>query len=280
MLNSKLRELLYATTHKEVVDIMLRYVVLDYYSIHTTPTYTLVTPKKKTFDYVPMLCVHTDTIKRNEVFKLKEQSMFKVVSAENSVLGADDRAGCWIASELMDYNFEVSFLICDLEEVGGKGSYEASQDDVVYEYIVDNVSSFIGLDRRGARELALYGYESQDFMRDVVDYFVLGGYEEGIGSFTDASNLARVFNLCCLNLSIGYYNEHTYREYLNIDEMEQCFVNVLYNMPECLWTKQYTVSLDFDLYEYYGGYVDDDIEDFKDNEFFIANNYILGRDNV
>jgi hypothetical protein len=71
---------------------------------------------------------------------------------------------------------------------------------------------------------ALYGYENDEFLEAInCDYWV-----NAYGSFTDASNLAGDFGKCCMNLSVGYENEHTRFETLNITYMAVT-LNRLYN---------------------------------------------------
>lgn len=261
MMNKKLSKLLTAKTHSEVLDLMLQYVPADFYDIYTKDMFTLVTPRNKVHKYLPLICVHTDTVRRTPDSPiLQYYPDFNIVKATNGVLGADDRAGCYIVSELMEREVELAFLICDEEEVGGIGSREAIEDDVVFAYIYDNVSAFVGLDRKGHNQVALYGYESTEFEQEVLEDFFSKGYVEAMGTFTDASNLAGDTGICCCNLSIGYYNEHTGNEYLDITQMENCFLNVYYNLPKELFNKQYIA--DNRMYGEYSYYDDYDVSSF------------------
>ena len=46
------------------------------------------------------------------------------------------------------------------------------------------------------------------------------------GTFSDVSILGDTFDKCSVNLSIGYYNEHTRHEYLKVNELYQTISKV------------------------------------------------------
>lgn len=180
---------------------------------------------KKDNKIKPMLCVHLDTInthskcgdKLSEAYIVNFGEGFMLKPITNySCLGADDRAGVYMVleyyEELLDkYHIGV---FCD-EEIGGAGSYELTE--------LTDVSCFIGLDREGSMEVATYGYNN----RELIDTFVSRGFKEVRGSFTDASVLARLHNKPCINLSVGYYNQHSKNEYVLFEDMEKTINHIL-----------------------------------------------------
>lgn len=176
------------------------------------------------FDYIildkepsinkPMLCVHLDTINthHNDIREsdvAKEDNIIKLSDdATCSCLGGDDRAGVWIALKLIDwmednevYPYSIGFF--KDEEIGCNGSSRLRY--------YDTASCYIGLDRRGNSDVAIYGYDNQELM----DIFIDGGYCVANGSVTDASELSSNDGKACVNLSVGYMNEHTKSEYLD-----------------------------------------------------------------
>lgn len=176
----------------------------------------------------PMLCVHLDTVDthcknpRGKDFATpseaigydREKRMYYIKEGYNYVLGGDDRAGLYIAIQLLadkkladKYCFGFFFD----EEVGGVGSTEYAKDFPDYE---DGVSCFIGLDRRGIDEVALYDLDNEELIKVMEE----AGYKRAYGSFTDASNLS--FNVACVNLSVGYDFEHTSKEILLVDGVD------------------------------------------------------------
>lgn len=169
-------------------------------------------------DKCPLVCVHLDTIsklpppekdiiERDGILRLKKNSKAKC-------LGADDRAGVWIALEMLRTGTKTEFeygFFCG-EEVGGKGSQEFSNDD-----LEDRYTCFIGLDRASKHQLqniAEYGSDNDELLL----YFTEIGFTPSLGTFTDCSNLSMACDLACVNVSVGYEFEHTSREvlYLNL----------------------------------------------------------------
>jgi hypothetical protein len=70
----------------------------------------------------------------------------------------------------------------------------------------------------------MYGYESKAFC----DAIEVDDWKFTTGSFTDASNLAGYLDRCCVNLSVGYDDEHTPREHLNLSYLTVT-LNFLFN---------------------------------------------------
>jgi len=176
----------------------------------------------------PMLCIHVDTINthckdsENVITELLQQQIkydreTKIYSLPNDCdnrigcLGADDRAGLWIMLKILNSTKDIfkyfSFGIFFDEEVGGNGSSAYKKDYPSYE---KGVKCFIGLDRRGVDDVALYGYDNND----LINIFEKYGYKRASGSFTDASNLSKT--VACVNLSVGYDFEHTTAETQNM----------------------------------------------------------------
>ena len=216
-----IQDMLKLKTHEEVVTLLLSHTD-ETHLVYKTAKFTIIIPQGiDETNPAPMLCVHTDTIGTTPT---KLDYTAGVITNPHGVLGADDRAGCWIVNELLkDKDNRFIIGIFDEEEVGGIGSSELSKSKWFNSYCIKDtssiVSSFIGLDRRGGDEVAYYGMESESFVACIEDTFP--ELREVMGSFTDASNLAYEYQISCCNLSVGYYNEHTTAESLNVKEMER-----------------------------------------------------------
>ncbi len=127
-------------------------------------------------------------------------------------LGADDRAGVYACLEL--YKTHNCFvLFTDYEESGGRGAREALEKTLP-RYGSD-ISLFIEIDRKGNNQMVFYNGEPQEFR----DFFGSFGFKEHTGSFSDISILCRNTGFHGVNLSAGYYKEHTLQEYLNIKHL-------------------------------------------------------------
>ena len=209
---NKLEHMLKLDKHKDVVDTILRVVDLSLFDVVRNDKMGWTSIMAKGGGVRPALCVHTDTIQNTHPEAIRKEGDIWRNADRTKLLGADDRAGCYIVKELLTRCITAyHYLIFDLEEVGGVGSSYYAMTDVAISNTI-RTSCFIGLDRLGVLEMALYGFESETFLKSVaIDDWVFTD-----GSFTDASNLASSLNRCCINMSVGYNNEHTRHETLNL----------------------------------------------------------------
>lgn len=128
-------------------------------------------------------------------------------------LGADDRAGCAILWLLRDLGH--SLLVVSGEENGrlGISMLMRSYPEIAAE-INDSHGFAIEFDRRNGSDFKCYDVGSDDFRRYVGS--VTGYAEPDRRSFTDITVLCR--RICGANLSIGYHDEHTEFETLDVSE--------------------------------------------------------------
>ncbi len=155
------------------------------------------------------LVAHLDTVhmkKATEFFYDQEQ---KVLWSPQG-LGADDRAGVYAIIEIIKAGYRPHIILCKDEEVGGKGAKAVTQ--MFPQYPFDNLKCLIELDRSGKNDCVFYDCDNEDFTKYIEKF----GFKEDIGSFSDISILAPAWEVAAVNLSIGYYHEHTLAEYLNV----------------------------------------------------------------
>lgn len=166
-----------------------------------------------------LLVAHADTYwdasycghRFNEVKAISKRN--GIVRNANGGLGADDRAGCAMIWLLR--NLGHSILITHGEEGGRIGSnWLMEENPDIAERINSRHQFAIQLDRRNGRDFKCYSVGTGDF-RSYVGRMT--GYSEpDRASYTDIVTLCR--NICGVNLSVGYRNEHTENEYLIVDE--------------------------------------------------------------
>jgi len=207
----ELYEMLMAKSHDDILEIVSR--VKSGYAVVNGSKWTLFIPEQVTCDVIPMMVSHTDTVSNKKPKKFK--SFGNVVTNPDGVLGADDRAGCYGLYKMMEANVQAFYLFTDEEEIGGVGASEFAMSDT-WEEIQESVSGLVELDRRGSSDVATYGYDNSEFVK----LFERHGYKEANGSYTDVVSLSEKSTLACVNLSIGYYDEHSQSERLNIAEMQ------------------------------------------------------------
>jgi hypothetical protein len=133
-------------------------------------------------------------------------------------LGADDRAGVYAALQIhkkMPANSKPLLLFCDEEEKGGVGAREAAED--LESFIKKNILFMVEYDRKGKNGAVFYNKESKRFKKFVKRF----GFTEETGSFSDIASLGKKTGVAGVNLSAGYYNQHTLHESLNAFQLEK-----------------------------------------------------------
>lgn len=190
-------------------------------------------------DAFPLLTCHLDVVGDDRAMKYRKKkynidSNYVVSLTDDdkkhfSCLGGDDRCGVSIACGLIPKNLGYGFLFTTDEEIGGLGvksfvdSMIVNRDDT-YD-ITKDITCIISLDRRspkGEDEVATYGYDNKELLKVFTDR----GYTEGMGSYTDCVDISEAYNIACVNLSVGYDNEHTTSEVIYLYNMYHTF-NVL-----------------------------------------------------
>ena len=171
------------------------------------------------FIYIPgrrndrvLLVAHADTvffkngkhqiILENGIYRSGEQD-------EMTGIGADDRAGCAILYLLKDSGH--SLLVLNGEELGSVAActIQAKHKELYDE--LNNHQYMIEFDRRNASDYKVYNLPvSQEFKNFIEEKT---GYKEADkSSSTDITILCS--KICGVNLSIGYYDEHSPDEIL------------------------------------------------------------------
>jgi hypothetical protein len=140
-------------------------------------------------------------------------------------LGADDRAGIFGIIEILrtcktEGLPEPSVLITNYEEGGGVGVKAFLKTDL---FETEGLRLMIELDRKGCNEYVDY----LDVPAKVDDYVESFGFQKKYGSYSDIADLTDMHLIPGVNLSIGYYDQHTANEVLHIDEMYMTIDRVL-----------------------------------------------------
>lgn len=154
-----------------------------------------------------LLVAHIDTVHRVQPPSLHFDPYRKVLWAPEG-LGADDRAGVWAILEILGRGYRPHVLFTDEEERGGHGAASAGKQlDPAVRFIIE-------MDRKGDNDCVFYDCISKRAVKYVESF----GFREAGGSFTDICWLMPSFGIAGVNLSIGYYAQHTHGEYMRIDE--------------------------------------------------------------
>ena len=178
------------------------------------------------------LVAHLDTVWEDNPPKYTFFDPFKNVMWSPNGLGADDRAGVIAIFEIIRTGLRPHIIFTTDEEIGALGAEELASIQCPFK----DLRYMIELDRRGRNDCVFYDCESKPFQ----NYINTFGFETAIGSFSDISMLCGAWQVCGVNLSIGYYNEHTQRELLFLTTMYNTITRVIKmlkekNIPHFVW---------------------------------------------
>ena len=200
---------------KKLKDEIVKFMLRKGYKIETGKDYIYCTCEGSKEKRV-MLTAHIDTVQDKRgakvIFVNKNKKDGKHYLWSPYGIGGDDRCGIYAIFEIVSQGYRPTLLFCDKEESGGDGSIEFAK---VYNGIC-NPNCILELDRKGNNELVFYEEDNEEWQEFLID---LTGWEKSTGSFSDICNL---YDLGCasVNLSIGYYNQHTKDEYVIWEDLE------------------------------------------------------------
>lgn len=153
-------------------------------------------------------------------------------------LGADDKNGVYILLKLLNkFKNNISFIFSTEEEMGGNIKFILDKN-----YIdIYSIKYAIILDRKGSHDIIGYmnNYCDLDFdsiMCTVGYYF---GYTTTDGFISDANVISNYIN--CVNISVGYYNNHTRNEYSSLTDITNslAFATELVNYSDEIYEMYY-----------------------------------------
>ena len=161
------------------------------------------------------LVAHMDTVHREKATKkdIYYDTSKNVIWSPDG-LGADDRAGVFGIMKLLERGYKPTIFLTTDEEMGGLGAEAMVQNFPKCPY---DLKYIIELDRRGSNDCVFYDCDNEKFEQYVETF----GFATAWGSFSDISELCPTWKIAGVNLSIGYQNEHTNAEFLNINWMWQ-----------------------------------------------------------
>lgn len=213
-----------AKLHSTLYQILGQY---PFKSIDKTPDYIIAEGT------LPVgLVAHLDVVHAEEFFYDEQDStLVKMTNA-----GFDDRCGVAAILALLEMHKDnpPTIIFTTGEETGGIGADKVSKR-VLYPYL----NYLIELDRAGYSDAVFYNCANPHF-----ENFILssGFWKKEKGTFTDISIICPRWRVAGVNLSIGYYHEHTPYEFADLEQMVEIIQRVsdLISQP----TKQFTYTPD------------------------------------
>ena len=143
-----------------------------------------------------------------------------------SGLGADDRAGIFLILKFLHQGLRPHLIFTLGEEVGGVGASTLVQDIHKPPF---PIKYMIELDRSGENDCVFYDCDNKEFRKYIESF----GFETELGTFTDITFIAPEWKVAAVNLSVGYVNEHTNSEVLNLDWMMSTYKKVDKMLRDC-----------------------------------------------
>lgn len=177
-----------------------------------------------------MFTSHLDTADRSKsntiLYESSEGSDVTIVTDGSTILGADDKSGVTIMLYMMAHNIPGVYYFFIGEERGGIGSGKVANvfDSVKH---LEKIKRCISFDRRNYHSVitSQMGREccSDEFGNALSKELNSNGMDMSLdptGIYTDSANFMDDIPECT-NISVGYFNEHTDREYQNITFLEK-----------------------------------------------------------
>ena len=162
------------------------------------------------------LVAHLDTVFANPPTDIFHDPIEHVLWSYQG-LGADDRAGIAAILEILDSGLRPWVFFCCGEEGGGIGA------KVLAKQCKPNLKYLIEIDRAGIDDCVFYNCDNADFIKYVESF----GFKEQLGTFSDIFFLAPKWKCAAVNLSTGYFNEHSHIEFFNYEILENTINKIM-----------------------------------------------------
>jgi hypothetical protein len=181
-------------------------------------------------DDTTMFTSHLDTADRTQLptkllSKIEDGDEY-IYTDGTSILGADDKAGVAVMLYMMENKIPGIYYFFIGEERGGIGSRDLASEYSSFEFL-KNIKKCVSFDRRktGSVITSQYGRVccSNEFATALCKEYNKSGLNlstDPTGVFTDSASFIDDISECT-NVSVGYNNEHTFREIQNMTYLEK-----------------------------------------------------------
>lgn len=166
-------------------------------------------------EFPVLLCAHMDTVHEHvptKIISTKGRGGCTILSAAEGI-GGDDRCGIYMVLQIAAQK-KCSVLFLEDEEIGlvgaSKFTYSPVSAGLNFNYIME-------FDRANDKDAVFYECCNDEFVEFIEKS---GFYKEAFGSCSDISEIAPCLGVAAVNLSCGYYRQHTKSEYVIVEEME------------------------------------------------------------
>lgn len=203
-------------------------------------------------DIPVMLVAHLDTVHRTTPQTILFDSNQRLMWSPQGI-GGDDRCGIYSILSIVKKGLRPYVLFTTGEEVGGVGAIAFTKK---YPELPTKLKYLIELDRRGKEDCVFYDCGNEDFIKYVESF----GFKEADGSFSDISILSPQYDVASVNLSIGYYSEHSYLETINVGHMFATMYKVIKMLKQAKKCEYYDYQEDVSWFNYGYNYLNKQAE--------------------
>lgn len=229
---------------KTVLKVMDNYLKQKYNKVETTKDYIIA------YGNIPVaLVAHADTVFSQTPTNIYYDARKNIMISPQG-LGADDRAGVYCIIEILKTTeFRPTVIITTDEERGAIGAMALT---VAHLKSPIHLNYIIQLDRRGEKDCVFYDCENEEFEKYINSF----GFETAYGTFSDISVICPAWKIAGVNLSVGYFHEHTAGEILNLNFMFDTIEKVKNMLADATNSKfyEYIEKIYANDYEWYKGY--------------------------
>lgn len=163
---------------------------------------------------VPVLLIaHLDTVHEQEPETINTTD--GVVWSPQGI-GGDDRCGVYAILRIVKEQ-KCSVLFCEDEEIGCVGAGKFAETALCKEAAKD-INFMVEIDRKGNNDLVFYSNGNTAFKNWCEK---VTGYTTSWGTCSDISKLMPAMNRAGVNISAGYYDEHTLSHTIVLSDLEK-----------------------------------------------------------
>ena len=173
-----------------------------------------------------------------------------MAAAGTQPLGADNGAGMWLLLEMIAAGVPGTYVFHRGEECGGVGSRGMAK---WWPDLISKHTHAIAFDRKGRRDVITHQFMgrccSEDFANQMCTLLDMGHEPDDGGTFTDTASYVELIPECT-NVSVGYDNEHTQHETLDLEYLSALRDRVIavFVTPPVLIIKRKVTDTDDDRY--------------------------------
>ena len=203
------------------------------------------------------LCAHMDKVPHYKSIRKinracvidKKKRIIDVWLNSKQGIGGDDRCGVFAILQMLKLGYRPSVLFCMGEEIGCCGSHKFTEDHT--KDFLSDINAFIQIDRRGNHDVVRYSDTNDELIKTIEKF----GFSRAFGSCTDISVLMPYFGISGVNLSSGYYREHSgEKEYVSIKDVNYLLKRLNKILSSDIFAKKYVYKAKTYSYDYSGYY--------------------------